>query len=377
MTVSFSAGQLKFERIVIEDGLYPVSKIFGDLDGDSLKDIIVAGGLVLGEQIVWYRYVPATDSFTRHVLSDTGGDDSLVLMDMNADSRKDVVAVSKTKVSWFENPGSANVTQKWVAHDIDTTTGGHDLVVADLNGDTHLDVVTRSEFGGQVRLYLRNAADPTQWLPPVTFSQAGLGLAVADINGDGFPDMILNGVWLRNPGALNVANAGAWTEHEFAANRQANWPLAAVTVEDIDGDGKRDIVLSRSPLNPDGTGDTATTPITWFKGPLDPTAGAAAWVAKQILSPVENVVDLKLIDINKDGKFDVVFGELYGGSLYRIGIVYGDGGTNWTLQVLSHEGSHGMEVDDYNNDSRFDMLGSNVTAASPDGGALSLWRGIP
>lgn len=379
VNVTFAAGQLRFDRIVIDNGLAPFAKAFGDLDGDGFQDIIVAGGSVLGEQIYWYRYVPATNSFTRHLLNEFGGGDHVIAIDMNGDGRNDIVSVTQAKVSWFENPGPANVTQPWTVHNIDTTFGAHDLVVADMNNDTHFDVLVRSEFGGEVRMYLRNAANPSTWLPPVSFSASngfpfsGLGLAVADIDGNG-PDIVLNGMWLRNPGAANVATASMWTVHDFAANRAVNWPDAAVAIADIDNDGKLDIVLSRSPLDPTG-GTPVVSPITWFKGPAaNPAAGV--WASQNVIDVTENVHDVQIVDLDKDGKLDVVFGEMFGGNVHRIGIAFGNGGASWTLQVLSTDGSHGIAIGDFDKDSNLDMLGANVTTSSPDGGALSLWRGL-
>ena len=76
--------------------------------------------------------------------------------------------------------------------------------------------------------------------------QIGYGVAVADVDGDGSPDVLLADkkqyVWYRNPGAAAAADGAAWKKFLIAENltEKDNVCLAA---QDLDGDGKCEVAV--------------------------------------------------------------------------------------------------------------------------------------
>jgi hypothetical protein len=260
--------------------------------------------------------------------------------------------------------------------------------VADLNNDGRLDVIVRPEVNGPIAFYLQGAG-AASW-QKVEFSSAvtpnGMGLAVADINGDGRRDIVANGFWLQAPALAQIATAGAWARREFTTALDAgNWTTATVEVADINGDGGIDILLSRSPAD---LSAGTLYPMAWYQltvgaggAPADATV-LANWTRRDI-APVNNVHAARIIDIDKDGTLDIVFAEMHTATDPRIGIFFGakngtpsTGGMTWTMQIFSRDGSHGIDVSDINNDGNFDLLGANSDTTSPDGGALNVWYGL-
>ena len=76
--------------------------------------------------------------------------------------------------------------------------------------------------------------------------ELGCGVAVADVDGDGLPDILLADrkrfVWYRNPGAKKSGEPGAWRKFVIAENLTAN-DNACIAAADIDGDGKCEIAV--------------------------------------------------------------------------------------------------------------------------------------
>src|SRR5438093_2439821 len=87
----------------------------------------------------------------------------------------------------------------------------------------------------------------------------GEGTCIADLNGDGKPDIVKGGWWLENP---KDPLHDPWPEHWF----YKGWPdRAGVAVADLNRDGRLDIALAAA---------ESRGRLSWFEGPADPIRGS-------------------------------------------------------------------------------------------------------
>ena len=359
----------------------PWGKTTGDIDGDGRPDILVGGhqrsdlslaarvlrkvGLLdtsgQAGDLVWYRNPdwkrhPISSEF--HVRTD------LAVTDIDGDGANDVVVLADEGVFWLRNPG-------WHATEIRVGTGVkkfHDVEAADLDDDGDIDLVLRNQslfgYDDGNRVYLLLQETPETWRTRSIDVPHGEGLALGDLDDDGFMDIVVNNVWLKNP-RKSIA-VTTWQDFDYAPGWR--WPDTYIDVKDVNSDGKPDILVSPSEA------EGQTYRISWFEATHGP---ASKWTEHVIDDPVEAVHHfIGAGDFNGDGYTDIFAAEMNQGENPDEVKVYLNGGDSktWSKQVLSSAGSHSMEVADFDADGRDDVFGANWEIAGHEGGyPISIW----
>ena len=354
--VNVTSGQVPLTHTILANGIGAWAKAFANLDGDARLDVVVSGGSVLSEGIYWYR---GSDN-QRFQISATGGGEDLHVVDVNNDGLPDVIGAGG--LAWYQNPGLTQVTGLWTVHPIDSALTAHEIVSADMNNDGLVDIVAQAAVGGAITVYLQNPLDV--WTAVTVLSTASLGLALAKIDSDNNTDIVGNGFWLRNPGNPTTL---PWQSTTIDASAPGAPGGSSVQAADLNGDGRVDVVFAPSEV---GSGK-----LVWYEAPINP-AISANWIRHELLDVV-NVHAMRIADMDKDGKRDIVFAEMFTSQTpeLRIGILSNNGTGTWPLQVVTNTGSHNLDIGDVDNDGWLDIVGSVQVTDSPDGGALSIWFG--
>jgi len=346
LSLSFPAwADIPFNSVILDSNgpKDPWAKIVADIDRDGYADIIIGGQ---AGPLVWYRY----PDWTKAVISEGGyrtvdGEAG----DIDGDGDQDIIMGG---VIWYENPLPKTDPAKtlWAAHQVaDHRT--HDIELADLDRDGKLDIITRdqSDFGHNAgyKVYLWRQEAGGKWTHRIIECAHGEGLALGDMDRDGDQDVVIGGTWFENDGRIVD---GAWQAHKFG-----DWhPSAGVEVADINGDGRPDVVLSPSELK----GNWHR--LSWFEAPADPRQGD--WAEHGIVERIECVIHgLATADFNGDGAVDIAASEMHqGDDPDEVAVFVNRGkGAGWDKQALSTKGSHCIQVGDIGSDGDIDLLGAN------------------
>ncbi len=249
--LSTGAGSFASPKLTAagDDPLYLAS---ADLNGDHLPDVVSAS-YEDGTLSVYLNSSSAPGSLAAPVILTSPGASQVAIGDMNGDGLPDLVSADfgvslflQTSPGHFAGPvslyfGGAN----WVA-------------VGDLNHDGQLDVALADAVGVKILLHTGAAGSVTYAAPVAVFTQSvnpGITganiIVIADVNGDGFDDLVITDPGpVGSPPTVNVLLQVAAQPGTFASpvtyQLPGNSTPESLVVADVNGDGHPDIVVGGS-----------------------------------------------------------------------------------------------------------------------------------
>lgn len=320
-----------------------------DITGDGMKDIIAGR--------YFYRN-PGGDMTAPWERSDLGVNvDGMLFVDVDGDKFGDVIAQALPDIYWMEaldeNGRQWNATRVAQLPPTDHINGqGYALAQVIPRGKPEIVTVAQQSVH-----YIEIPENPVpQPWPTTQISDQVMaeGVGVGDFNGDGYVDITAGReivenksytyLWFENPGD----GSGDWEEHLVSTDVLVP---DRVAVADYNGDGYPDIAISEERY----PGKEPNASIYWFEHPGD--ASQENWT-KHLLTTQYSSNNLDAADLDHDGDFDLVSCE-HKGPRQLLEIFENDGQGDFTMHVIDRgkEMHLGARLDDLDGDGDMEIYG--------------------
>jgi hypothetical protein len=356
-------------------GLYAISVVVADVNGDGKPDLLVANsssstvGVLLGN---------GDGTFQTAVSYGSGGvlPSSVVVADVNGDGKPDLLVTNVCVDSYCTSNSSVSVLlgngdgtfQAAVTYG----SGGwyaDSVAVADVNGDGKPDLVVGNACvdagcaSGTVGVLLGNGDGTFQ--TAVSYGSGGYSgaiVAVADVNGDGKPDLLVANYC--GSGCLNgtvsvLLGNGDGTFQRAVTYGSGAFEAYSLAVADVNGDGKPDLVVSNACQSSEYGTCNSSSEVSVLLGNGDGTfQTAVSYDSGESGSGYgEGAYSVAVADVNGDGKADLIV--INQGN--NVGVLLGNGDGTFQSAVTYGSGgnAYGVAVADVNGDGKPDVVVAN------------------
>jgi len=293
-----------------------------DLNNDGFVDLVTADSCATNNcsgGSISVLLGNGDGTFQAAVGYSSGGENAtaVAISDVNHDGKPDVVVVNNCANNSNCTNGSVSVLlgngdgtfQPAVSY----SSGGEDslsIAVADVNGDGYPDLLVANDCGsnnctsGSVSVLL-GKGDGT-FNAAVAYSSGGQGamfVVVGDVNGDGKPDLAVANQCVSNSNCSNGVVSVLLGNGDGTFNPAVNYNAigiytTSIAIGDVNGDGHADLVASNQCI----TNNCSEGSLSVFLGNGDGTFQAAVGYP----SGGQDATSIALADINGDGKPDLL-----------------------------------------------------------------------
>ena len=255
-------------------GVTPDDMVAGDFNGDGIEDLAIAN---TGSDSVTVLLGNGDGSFTPGVSTGTGGMTSaLAVGDFNGDGIPDlaVTTAGANAATLVVLLGNGDGTFH-IGTSLSAGTSAGWIVVGDINTDGKADVVVSQGAGDTAMVFLGNGNGTFTAAPTLTTGNAPDVIALGDFNQDGKPDLAVSNSLSQSVWVFLGNGDGTFTQANNLGTVYGSEP-AGVAVADFNGDGIPDIAAVNAAVN-NGTYNNVSVFLT---------GGASSTATATGISPV-------------------------------------------------------------------------------------------
>jgi hypothetical protein len=274
---------VKFQKQVIAFESTESVGVF-DVDNDGVLDLVSGSFWYKGPEFLDRSLIGQVKRFGEY-----HEDFSTIPMDVNEDGKMDFVTGGwfEGTLIWKENPGDG---KEWPIHEIAKTGNIETTRGWDIDGDGILEIFPNTPRKA-LAFYKKTGADQFEKYPVAEMHGHGLGLG--DINGDGRKDLVISTGWLEAPSDLKT---GEWVLHEDFNLGDASIPMI---IADVNDDGFNDIIV----------GQAHSFGLYWLE--QQKSGNSISFVKHEIDPYQSQYHTMEWVDIDNDGENELVTGKRY------------------------------------------------------------------
>lgn len=275
-----------------------------DVNGDGRLDLIVVD--FPGAQTWWFENPGQTGGpWKRHECVSVTNNESPAYLDANGDGRRELLFGMEDGRLGFAEP-AADPAVPWRKRGFTqykapgSARFAHGLGVGDVNQDGRLDVIVPQGWWEAPPQFASHGAEWT--FHPASFGEPCAQMYAYDFDGDGDSDIVSSsahgyGIW------WNEQTPDGWKTHEIDKSFSQTHALA---LADINGDGLPDLVTGKRWWAHGGKDPGANEPAVLFWFELTRKDGKPVWIPHQIDHNSGIGTQFEVADVNQDGLLDIV-----------------------------------------------------------------------
>lgn len=304
---------LQFEALLdVRDG----SVAMADVNGDNLLDVLITGqtNFTASVELIARLYINVGGGILREKVGtpfEAVNVSSLAFADVNGDQHPDLLITGLSKsaqevANLYINDGAGNFS-----HNDSTPIKGvawSSVNFADLDGDNDQDllIVGDGPLECIAELYINDGMGNFTPKTGTPFEGAAWGsTAIADVNGDTYPDVLISGIRLSIPDHITklYTNDGAGNFTEVMGTPFEAVGRGSVSFADVNGDSYQDLLITGQTNQEDPNDYTYVEPVSKLY-----TNDGAGNFTEMMGTPFEPVTQSSaaFVDINGDSYQDVL-----------------------------------------------------------------------